>query len=801
MRQEQAEDTLKLTAEACEVLLRIAAEHAASPFAADTVDRLRPEFLCRAQQALALDELLHAGMLELRQKVWGEKLYQIPQRQLSFILRSFWEGCPQVRVEGSVQVELAACTELAAEVFRGLLFIAQEGLPLTAKGVIHKKQLSRLAGQLSMQEQHAALLRPASSRPESYPLPVTVIIDLLTVLGLISRHSSGYLPDRERLQQWLSLSAQEMTDTLYTIVISRYGSPGPEEQHFRHLISAAEFTAGEWFAVNPILRWMMQQGLAKEWSISEEADSGLKLSVLAWISLLAGFGWCELGTSAEGEPCFRWKAVKPQLTDIKAGITSQGVAGAEEAYRSPDGVGGAPEAQEMVSNSSWRPGEEEADNKSTLALGCTPLALACTPLAPGSARLAPGSAPLALDCTPPAPGSAPLAPACTPLTPGSAPLAPDCTPLALDYTPLALDCTPLAPDCTPLAPGSAPPALDCTPLAQGSAPSAPGCTPLAPDCAASGFIVQPDFEVLVPPEVPYAVRWTLAGYAELLHNEDLWSFRLTRERLEAAAEQGSDPSEVIAWLSAHAAGGLPEQVELSLRQWARGIGRTVLADVLLLSCAGEQEGQDIAEHPRLQDIVTRIGPLHFIVRPEAAGQLRKELTAAGLAPSVRTGGANEDTGQQRLFEPFAPSGATRCYELPSAAGERGLLGTGPSPQLLPLDRDSRMKLELPGEEAVPQMWFNQWRQYHITTAQKIMEQALGWGIKVRLSHQGRAAEFIPERISGRPWKVRGILLLPDTETAEEIELAAEDWEEMKLLHPLNHRNSSSAGAGGYVMIR
>lgn len=110
-------------------------------------------------------------------------------------------------------------------------------------------------------------------------------------------------------------------------------------------------------------------------------------------------------------------------------------------------------------------------------------------------------------------------------------------------------------------------------------------------------------------------------------------------------------------------------------------------------------------------------------------------------------------------------------------------------------------LELPGEEAVPQMWFNQWRQYHITTAQKVMEQALSWGIKVRLSYGGKAADFIPERISGRPWKVRGTLLLPGTETAEEIELAAEDWQEIQLLHPLKARNSSSAGAGGYVMIR
>lgn len=101
MELEPADDIGKLSADACEVLLRIAAEHAASPCTADSAERLRPEFLCRAEQLLALEELLHTGMLELRQKVWGERLYQIPQQQYPLILRSFWTGCPQVRVEGS----------------------------------------------------------------------------------------------------------------------------------------------------------------------------------------------------------------------------------------------------------------------------------------------------------------------------------------------------------------------------------------------------------------------------------------------------------------------------------------------------------------------------------------------------------------------------------------------------------------------------------------------------------------------------------------------------------------------------
>lgn len=703
MRLELADDSSKLSADACEVLLRIAAEHAASPCSADSVERLRPEFLCRAEQVLALEELLHTGMLELRQKVWGERLYQIPQQQYPLILRSFWAGCPQVQVEGAVRVEHAACSELAGEIFQGLLFIAQEGLPLTSKGVIHKKQLSRLAGLLSMPEDHLSLLQSSSGR-QSYPLPVAIMIDLLSVLGLIARDSSGYGLDRPMLQRWLALTAQEMTDILYTLVISRYGAPLPEEQHFRQLLSAAEFRPDEWFAVAPVLSWMRQSGLAGEQLVpgaaETDSDPGLNQAALAWIRLLAAFGWCELGSSAEGEACFRWKTLKPQLTRYSLGITPQNQAGAEEADSDP---------------------ETTSSNPSTSASNQG----------------------------------------------------------ILDSTAEAQDTV-------------------LSPQRPAEAEAGRRMLPQAPASASPGFIIQPDFEVLVPPEVPYTVRWTLAGCAELLHHEDLWSFRLTRERLEAAADQGRAPGEVISWLNAHAAGGLPEQVELALRQWARAIGRTELAEVLLLSCAGEQEGEDIAAHPRLQDIVTRIGPLHFIVRPEAAVQLRKELAAAGLTPSVKDGDLNGPVPHPQLFE---PSGSAQRYELPAAAGERGLLGTGPSPKLLPLDRGGPPMLELPGEEAVPQMWFNQWRQYHITTAQKVMEQALSWGIKVRLSYGGKAADFIPERISGRPWKVRGILLLPGTETVEEIELTAEDWQEIQLLHPLKARNSSSAGAGGYVMIR
>ncbi|KHL95472.1 hypothetical protein QW71_12205 [Paenibacillus sp. IHB B 3415] len=712
-RQEPDPDVQKLTPEAQAVLQAICAEHAASPWAADTIERLRPAFLCRAEQELALNELLMAGMLELRQKMWGEKLYQIPQHRFPRIGRSFWPARPQSLGETDIQAQLAACTGLAAELFRGLLFTAREGLPLTAKGLIHKKQLGLLAGQLSMQEEHLAGLKLNQASSEPYPLPVTVIVDLMAVLGLISRSSSGYLIDITKLQCWLALTEQEMTDTLYRIVISRYGSPEPAGQHFRHLISTAEFPPGEWFAVPPLLDWMIQSGLAKVQSDAGPDGSELHASAIAWLRCLAGFGWCDLGYSAKGEPCFRWKAVKPQLDGASAGTIEPEVSGEDtgivkaEKSQPDEACGGS-----AVPEGDHEQEEQEQVQKEVLS---------------GSSLK---SGETGADWGLPAESAVP---------------------------------------------------------------------------AAGRFVVQPDFEVLVPPEVPYTIRWTLAGYAELLHNQDLWSFRLTREMLESAAELGCPPGNAIAWLTAHAQGGLPEQVELSLRQWAKGIGRTSLSEVILLSCAGEQESGDIAAHPRLQDILTRIGPLHFIVRPESVGQLRKELAAAGLAPPRIIGGREEALQPYNPFGPFERPAAAFRYELPSPAGERGLLGAAAYPKLLPLAgtaQDQELLPELlPGEDAVPQMWFNQWRQYHVTTAQKVMEQALGWGIKVRISVQGQTADFIPEQISGRPWRVRGNLLRSGSGTVEQIQLAAEDWQEMKLLHPVKQRNSSSSVAAGYVMIR
>ncbi|ULO05418.1 helicase-associated domain-containing protein [Paenibacillus sp. 19GGS1-52] len=624
----------QLTQEAREVLRRICMAYAAMPFEAGKEERLRPPNLCRAEQRLAMNELLTDGLLEVRQKMWGEKLYQIPVERLPLLQSGFFSYQPQF-VEGyEIKLTMEAGAGLTGDLFRALLYIAREGLPLTIKGSIHKKNIGRLNAQLSCQERHLEGLFISSPYLETYPVPAAVVVDLMLYLGLISERGAAYELEMEALQQWFHLSESGMAAILYTVVINRYGSLKPADQHFRYLISSSSFQSQKWTTLSGIMDWMVNTHL-----VAPEMRTELEISSLSWLRILAGFGWCELGAKPDGDHCFRWSGPQPQLIDETSDFLDLGI---------------------QVTSS----------------------------------------------------------------------------------------------------------------------------TPM--------FIVQPDFEVLVPPEVSYAIRWTLAGCAELLQSDTLWSFRLTRERLESAAEQGISPEEAIFWLNAHALGQLPNEVEFALKQWGRGIGRTALAEVILLSCRSEEEGDAIAAHPRLQENLTRLGPHHFSVREEGLEQVRRELSAAGMAPPRSIAGRLEATVADKVFLHLPSPESSIGYTLPPLHSERGLFRTGnPDRYLQPAPLNSQED-SLPGIESVPTMWSREWRHYHSTTAQKIMEQALSWGIKVRLSLQGESCDFIPVQVSGNPWRVSGLKLSSRTEEVEEIELTAGDWKEMRLVIPSAQRNSSSA---------
>jgi hypothetical protein len=83
------------------------------------------------------------------------------------------------------------------------------------------------------------------------------------------------------------------------------------------------------------------------------------------------------------------------------------------------------------------------------------------------------------------------------------------------------------------------------------------------------FYVQPDYEILVPPDVSYAVRWELTYISDHIHTEQIGIYRLTELSLQRALQSGKSLDYWLDFLNEHSFYGVPESMLYVLKQWGR----------------------------------------------------------------------------------------------------------------------------------------------------------------------------------------------------------------------------------------
>lgn len=249
--------------------------------------------------------------------------------------------------------------------------------------------------------------------------------------------------------------------------------------------------------------------------------------------------------------------------------------------------------------------------------------------------------------------------------------------------------------------------------------------------------VQPDFEILVPPDVSLHIRWELECCCECLVNDRMTLYRLTRSRAVHAYQRGRTPLDLLELLTSYSH-GVPGNIAQVLTDWERefrGAEQHRLTGEAGQSLALNERKQPVLLYPRIKPGMHGSGT--FATRHDAAW--------------INQG-----------FRPYTYEPAT---EIPEAE-------------------------ELfPGRSRVPSMWIRERRQYHDSTARSLMDQAMLWrtGVEMNLK-SGECAVFLPVQISGEnSWMVRGNLVRgasQDRHVEEGILLAPDQWEEIGLLLPL-----------------
>ncbi|MDF2669368.1 MAG: hypothetical protein K0R67_1674, partial [Paenibacillus sp.] len=81
------------------------------------------------------------------------------------------------------------------------------------------------------------------------------------------------------------------------------------------------------------------------------------------------------------------------------------------------------------------------------------------------------------------------------------------------------------------------------------------------------FFVQPDFDIIVPPGVPYEALWQLEHLGIQEQSGPVSRYRLSKDRVLQSYRAGFEEDQMVAFLRKYAKFGLPELVEYSMRQW------------------------------------------------------------------------------------------------------------------------------------------------------------------------------------------------------------------------------------------
>ncbi|MFD0680447.1 MULTISPECIES: helicase-associated domain-containing protein [unclassified Paenibacillus] len=310
-----------------------------------------------------------------------------------------------------------------------------------------------------------------------------------------------------------------------------------------------------------------------------------------------------------------------------------------------------------------------------------------------------------------------------------------------------------------------------------------------------GFYVQPDFEVLVPPNVPFAIKWELSAFADLQKADLVSVYKLGKESLQRGLEKGLQLEELLLFLEKQSLYGIPENVRLTLEQWAKPFGKVKLSEVLLLRCEDAAVAEAVKKLPGCSDcLLEEIGGQAWIVRTDQLKPLTELLNKAGWMTGKLKLLANANPSEQRearislvsmkpLEDGILTSNDTTAINYgPVHIADKGFLYSRHTFMYFEMEQKMPDVRDLfPDLQGIPQGWMKDYRTYHASTRREMVELAMEWKTTLQVRHNGHDHIIAPRKLQETrgTWSMTGL----EQSKLQEICLFPEDWQEMRIIVP------------------
>ena len=149
----------------------------------------------------------------------------------------------------------------------------------------------------------------------------------------------------------------------------------------------------------------------------------------------------------------------------------------------------------------------------------------------------------------------------------------------------------------------------------------------------SSFIVQPNHEVLASSYLAPELRWKLNHIAELHQADQMSTYKLSAESIYNGLRSGFSLDQILVFLTTHSKTGIPQNVEVSIKDWAERYGQIYLMDVMLLRCKNAHIAQEIRTSKQIgKYILGEISPTDFVVSRQHSQELFTLLEKQNYMP-------------------------------------------------------------------------------------------------------------------------------------------------------------------------
>ncbi|WP_239617213.1 helicase-associated domain-containing protein [Cohnella mopanensis] len=297
------------------------------------------------------------------------------------------------------------------------------------------------------------------------------------------------------------------------------------------------------------------------------------------------------------------------------------------------------------------------------------------------------------------------------------------------------------------------------------------------------LFVQPDGEILVPPETGLKERWVLSEIAELVTADAVFVYRLTRSSCIEACNAGYSKQSLIDFLEQGTCSPLPESVARMIEDWYAALGKARFSEVLLLRTDNATTAEKLKNDPELAEkLLEQVGDRDFIIEASSYKHVHARLRTIGFPPLEDQ---RDRMGDQVEIVPDSEV---------EDADHLGWIYKRNAISMFEADRSLPMAEELfPGLSDIPATWLLKPRTYHLSTRKELLQQAINWKASVQVEQKGSTGLFVPNelRVEGAKWSVIGqwrqkfsddnIITL--NSHAENVEVSADEMEGVMIVLP------------------